>query len=136
MEVKKCPKCKSIKISTEYSTNNKRKDGLEYQCKECRSEYRNKRYKNDPSICRKHVDTYISKNKEMVIIRALVSGRKFRKNNVEKNRESVRKSTEKRKEYYLNKRLKRRFIENGYDPLIAELKVDLAKVNRLIKQKI
>ncbi len=45
--MKQCTKCKKRKEESEFNKNRKNKDGLQYWCKKCKSEYRRRYYRRN-----------------------------------------------------------------------------------------
>lgn len=76
---KKCSKCKEIKPLCKFGKRKTAKDGLRYECKDCRNELEAKKYKE---VYKKYHKDWYSKNKE----------RHYRKCRewVENNREAAR----------------------------------------------
>ena len=52
---KRCPKCKITKDIIHFTKDKKAKDGLSWQCRECKKQYDDKRRSNP--IIRKHINT-------------------------------------------------------------------------------
>ena len=59
---KKCSVCKEIKDISEFNQDKTRKNGLNYKCKSCRKEYRQKNQKH----IKEHDTQYYQKNKEKI----------------------------------------------------------------------
>lgn len=60
MFVKKCSRCKKYKFKWKYNKNKAKKDGLQYQCRECQHDYHNKEWY--PSM-RNHQIKMVKRNK-------------------------------------------------------------------------
>lgn len=102
MEKKKCSKCGGIKDTSEFNKRNGTKDGLRYECNECRKQYRtaNKEkiaackkiyQKNNKKIIAFRKKRYYESNKEII----LEKGRRYYLD----NKESINKYS---KQYYIN----------------------------------
>ena len=106
MAVKKCSKCKEEKELSEFYKSKIAKDGLQYFCKKCVSDYREKHKKHYKEYHKEYHKEWLEKNKE----KRKETQKEYRKKNREynkeyqkeyrkKNRERVR---EYRKEYRKN----------------------------------
>lgn len=58
MQTKKCPSCKKDKLIIDYRKNKNKKDGLSYNCKDCHSKYRKKKYQENKDKELKQVRKY------------------------------------------------------------------------------
>lgn len=60
--MKKCTKCKLEKNEIQFHKDRTTKDGLEYRCKECKSELSKERRLKDPEKAREIVRRSLKKN--------------------------------------------------------------------------
>jgi hypothetical protein len=98
---KRCTMCKQILPLTEFSKNNKAKDGLCYYCRECNNKCKKEWYNNNPDKVKEYSKKYrydnIDKVREKMKKYSLEypdkceeSRKKWRKNNIDKERENNR----------------------------------------------
>lgn len=76
--MKRCPKCKTEKMASQFSKSSGRYDGLQEICKECHSEYRRQYYQRN-------------KEKEREL------SNKWRSDNIDRSREITRRAAERRR---------------------------------------
>ena len=84
--MKKCSKCKEVKVLTEFCKDKSRKDGLNIYCKPCKRKGQRVYRENNPEKVRERQRVYRENNLEKVRERK----RTWKKNNLEKVRERQR----------------------------------------------
>jgi hypothetical protein len=101
-DLKTCSKCKEEKPRSEFQKNKIRKDGLCYQCKQCRKQhykenvekirqYRKQHYKENIEKIRQYRKQHYKENKEKILKRR----NQYRKENAEKIRQYRKENAEK-----------------------------------------
>ena len=86
--IKRCPKCNEQKDTKEFTKDKKAKDGLTWQCKQCKKEYDEKRRSNP--LIREHINKL---------------AREYYRNNIEKCKEYSLKDYHKTKDFLNNIKL-------------------------------
>lgn len=119
---KKCGKCLTTKSAEMFCRSKRSRDGLQWQCRSCVSEYNRKRRKEKPvkpparsesyrEAARERNRAYHHKNREAIAERR----RKYRQNNrekmAEKNRDYQRRRREVDAKFVLIGRLRRRMLQ-------------------------
>lgn len=143
--MKTCTKCNESKTVDKFYKDSRAKDGLQTWCRECRKDYRDTYRSNNPNYAREHYQA----NKETYN----KSGREWRHNNPEKNREYQKIWRKRNKETsrtrtrayakdhpeMIRKRNSKRraresgaFVKGAYIPSYAEL-IDFYGTNCLVK---
>jgi len=115
MKIKICSKCKIEKELNCFHRDKQKKDGFEFQCKECRKEYRKKneqkikeRYQKNKEKKSEYAKEYYKNNKEKCNQRDKIWYSNNREKKLEKGKDWERNNKEKRNiyfsKYYKNKR--------------------------------
>ncbi len=94
MTVKKCSKCKSYLLLSEFSKNKNMKDGRSHYCKSCSKDARQKWLVNNIEAAREATRRWYKNNIE----KAHSASRKWKKINSEKEKETMKKYVENNKE--------------------------------------
>jgi len=102
MKTKICPKCKIEKELSEFSKNNRNKDKLCYNCKDCRN-------KSGQIYREKHVDKEVKRHKKYRDnnkVKILEQNKRYNAEHREERKTYNKKSWLENKDYYKNYRLK------------------------------
>ena len=101
-----CSKCHEIKIANCFSKNKSKKDGVQSQCKQCRSEIERQYHKNNKEKISEKRHQYYENNREEILERT----RQWNENNKEKRYYYIRQWYENNKEKICEKN--RQYREN------------------------
>ena len=127
METKKCSKCGEVKPINEFYKQKSHKDGLNSQCKCCRSQWAKLHYQKNSEEIKNRVSNWVDKNKEKVKI--------YKKEHYLINKESYQRNYEKNKPKYRERN--KLYYQKNYDKLLKERQkkiIDLA--DRYIKNSL